>query len=409
MGITSEPKNFSVLFLDMNSFFASVEQQVRPELRGQPIGVAPYTGSSGCIIAASREAKQNGIKICRISEAKKILPNIKIIEARPSLYMIYHKEIVKVLESLTPFYEIFSIDEMAIYLTPLDQNETGAIKLAKKLKGKIRCDVGDSLTCSVGIGPSKFLAKMAAGSMKPDGLVVLNVEQLEEFYSKIKLTDLTGINVRMEARLNRVGIRTALDFYHANLSFLIQNFNHLGRAWYYRLRGYEVDNHESKTKTIGHSHVLPPELRDKDSALSVLRKLVFKAGYRIRREKYLAHGVYLTIGFLGGGNFSQSVRSTDSFSDNQSFWQKISLLAKKCSWPSKPIYLAVGAFGLKKNQGKQISIFDEIEKRERLAVALDDINDDYGAETVVPASMMRAGDSAPDRIPFGRPRYDILH
>jgi len=427
MGINTEPKNYQVLFLDMNSFFASVEQQVRPELRGKPIGVAPYTGDSGCIIAASIEAKRQGVKICRIGEAKKIIPSMTILEARPALYMLYHKEIRKVIEKFTPYYRAMSIDEFAICLTPLDQNYNNSIKLARKIKQTIKSEVGDYLNCSVGISTSKFLAKMAASSQKPDGLVVLNLGQLENFYAKLKLTDLTGVNFRTEARLNFIGIKSPLDFYNCNLSYLSTTLKHAGKNWYYRLRGYEVDDFISKTKTIGHSHVLEPALRDKNSALSVLHKLVFKAGYRLRQENYLAGGVYLTIGFSDRTTFSQSQKSVDFFSDNMTFWQKIELILKKCPWPGQPvspsvsagpspdgsqggpIYLAVGAFNLKKNKGEQISIFAEIEKRKKLATALDHINDDFGADTVISASMMQAGDSAPDRIPFGRPRYDILH
>ncbi len=409
MGINATPKDYQVLYLDMNSFFASVEQQVRPELRDKPVGVAPYTGDSGCIIAASIEAKRQGVKICRIGEAKKIIPNIKILEARPNLYMIYHKEIRKVLEKFTPYYEPMSIDEFAIHLTPLDQKYDAVIQLARNIKAAIKSDVGDYLTCSVGIGASKFLAKMAAESQKPDGLVVLHLNQLEEFYSKLKLTDLTGINFRMEARLNFIGLKSPLEFYNCSLSYLAKTLKHGGKNWYYRLRGYEVDDFVSKTKTIGHSHVLEPELRSQSAAISVLNKLVFKAGYRLRKENFLAGGVYLSIGFLNGQHFSQSHKTAEFFSDNTTFWQKVELLLKKCNWAGWPIHLAVGAFNLKKNSGEQISIFAEIEKRKRLATALDQLNDDYGADTVIPASMLAAGDSAPDRIPFGRPRYDILH
>lgn len=409
MSITSTPKDYQVLFLDMNSFFASVEQQVRPELRGLPIGVAPFTGDSGCIIAASIEAKKHGVKICRIAEAKKIIPKIKILEARPGLYMIYHKEIRKVIEKFTPYYEVMSIDEFAIHLTPLDQKYDAVIQLAKNIKTAIKKDVGDYLTCSIGVGASKFLAKMAAKSQKPDGLVILNLNELKEFYSTLKLTGLTGINFRMEARLNFIGIKSPLEFYNCNLSYLAETLKHGGKNWYYRLRGYEVDDFVSKTKTIGHSHVLEPKLRSQSAAISVLHKLVFKAGYRLRAENFLASGVYLSIRFLDGTGFSQSSKSANFFSDNCTFWQKVELILKKCPWLSKPIHLAVGAFNLHQNKGEQISIFAEIEKRKNLAIAIDHINDDFGTETVVPASMLKAGNSAPDRIPFGRPRYDILH
>ena len=409
MSLNTKPKNYQVLFLDMNSFFASVEQQVRPELRGKPVGVAPYTGDSGCIIAASIEAKRQGVKICRVGEAKKIIPSMTILEARPALYMLYHKEIRKTIEKFTPYYQAMSIDEFAIHLTPLDQNYVSSIALAQKIKHAIKSDIGDYLNCSVGISSSKFLAKMAAGSQKPDGLVVLDIDQLEEFYAKLKLTDLTGVNFRTEARLNFIGIKTPLDFYHCNLSYLADTLKHAGKNWYYRLRGYEVDDFISQTKTIGHSHVLEPELRSQSAATSVLQKLVFKAGYRLRKENFLAGGVYLTIGFLNGQRFGQSIRVAGFFSDNTTFWQQIELILKKCPWSGKPIHLAVGAFNLKKNKGEQISIFAEIEKRKNLATALDHINDDFGADTIISASMMRAGDSAPDRIPFGRPRYEILH
>lgn len=408
MSINLPPKDNKVLFLDMNSFFASVEQQVRPELRGIPIGIAPYTGDTGCIISASKEAKKMGIGVSRISKAKEVIPSIRILEARPALYMIYHKEIKNVIEKFTPFYKVLSVDEFALKLTPREQSREVALKLAQDIKRAIKREVGDYLTCSIGVGPSKFLAKMAAERKKPDGLTVLTLDQLKQFYSEICLTNITGINFRMEARLKFININTPLEFYNCPLNYLSTKLNHLGKSWYFRLRGFEVDDIHSNTKTIGHSHVLEPALRSREGAISVLRKLVFKAGYRIRKEGYNASGVYLSIRFLDKSHFSLS-KKTEAFCDDWTFWNNICLLLKGCSWRKKPIHLAVGAFGLAKKEGEQISIFKEIEKRQNLAKALDQINDNYGADTVMPASMMAAKNSAPDRIPFGMPRYDILH
>lgn len=315
------PKNYSVLFLDMNSFFASVEQQVRPDLRGLPIGVAPYTGDSGCIIAASLEAKKQGVKICRITEAKKIIPNIKILEARPALYMIYHQEIKKTIEKFTPFYKVLSVDEFALKLTPNEQNMESSLKLARNLKEAIRSNVGDYLSCSIGIGSNKFLAKMAAERKKPDGLTVVTLDQLSDFYSKIKLTDITGINFRMEHRLNFLGLKSPTDFYSCPLSYLSENLGHMGKNWYFRLRGYEVDDLYPKTRTISHSHVLEPELRTKSAAISVLRKLVSKAGFRLRKESFQASGVYVSIRFINKSSFNLSKKSSRPFSDDWTFWE----------------------------------------------------------------------------------------
>src|SRR3990167_5849513 len=173
-----QPINYSNLFLDMNAFFASVEQQVQPSYRSRPICVAPYTGNTGCCIAKSYEAKGFGVQTgVSVGEAKKLCPQILILESRPELYMFYHREIVKVLESFSPFVQVLSIDEFNIRLTGLDQTYEAAVKMADDIKKTIRERVGDYLYCSVGIGPNRWLAKVAGELKKPDGLVVLILKE----------------------------------------------------------------------------------------------------------------------------------------------------------------------------------------------------------------------------------------
>lgn len=406
MSITSSPKDFQIMFLDMNSFFASVEQQVQPILRDRPIGVAPYVGNTGCIIAASKEAKACGIKITRVGEAKKNCPDLKIIEARPALYMLYHKEIKNVIESFTPFFSPLSIDEFAIRISPNDQTLNNSLDLALKIKERIKDKVGDYLTCSIGIGPNKFLAKVAGERRKPDGLTAVRLNELKKFYSELILTDLPGINYRLEDQLKKFKINSPADLFNFSLADLRRVLNHNGRLWYFRLRGFEVDDGIVKSKTIGHSHVLPPELRSYDGAVSVIKKLIYKAGYRLRSENYYAKGAAIRINFLNGASFSLS-QKFPLFYDNNSFMKNIFLLLKKCRWQSKPILISIAAFDLVKVQGEQISIFSDIEKSKSLSKAMDQINDEFGANTLFPASMFSAKDSAPDRIPFGSPRYEI--
>lgn len=413
MSITQTPKNYQALFLDMNSFFASVEQQVQPPLRGKPVGIAPFTGGTGCIIAASKEAKERGVKIGRISDMKKLCPDIKIIESRPALYMIYHKEIKKVIESFTPYFTPLSIDEFILHLTPKEQNYNSAVKLGQSLKGAIREKIGDYLTCSVGIGPSKFLAKMAGERKKPDGLTVVQLSGLEKFYANLSLLDITGINYRLQYLLNFHKIYSPIDFFNCSVTRLRQILNHPGRLWYYRLRGYEVDDVVTKSKTIGHSHVLAPELRTKMGAESVIRKLIFKAGKRLRDEKYWATGVYICVYFYGdtkkrisSRSFSQSKKTT-SFCDTKSFSDHVFSLLKKCNWQGIPSYVSVASFGLVRMAGEQISLLSEIEKQKSLSKTIDLINDQFGPSTIFPASMFLGRGSAPDRISFGTPRYEI--
>jgi len=394
----------------MDSFFASVEQQVQPPLRGKPVGVAPYTGNTGCIIAASKEAKKLGIKTgFGVGEAKAKCPQIQIIEARPALYLIYHQEIKKVLKKFSPFYEPLSIDEFIIKLSPSEQNYQKSSELGLKIKKEITQKVGDFLTCSVGIGPNRFLAKMAAESKKPDGFSVLKLKDLENFYRSLKdLTDLTGINYRLKKRLNEFRIFTPLELFRKRQAELVRILNHWGKLWYFRLRGYEVDDFNSQTKSIGHSHVLPPDFRNQKSAEAVIRKLIFKTGNRLRRKKLIASGIYVSIHFMDKTTFSLS-KKVAPFDDNLSFTKNVFKVLEECSWNAKPIIVSVGVFALNSNyKNHQISIFPEIEKLRKMSKALDCLNDKYGMETIFPASMYLAKKAAPDRIPFGKPRYEII-
>ena len=409
MNINRPPKNYQTLFLDMNSFFASVEQQVQPPLRGVPLGVAPYIGGTGCIIAASREAKALGIKTgTLVRDAKRLYRDIKIIESRPALYMIYHKEIKKVIESFTPHFQVLSVDEFIINLISREQNYQASTKLGQAIKEKIRADVGDHLTCSIGIGPNRFLAKMAGERRKPDGLTVVRLSELENFYSQLKLLDICGINQRLELSLNRFGINSPLDLYHTDLPRLRSIFGHSGRLWWYRLRGYEVDDYVSSTKTIGHSHVLAPEFRNRAGAEAVLKKLIYKTASRLRAQKFLAGGVFVAVAFYDGPTFKKGKRVLP-FSDTRSFTSAVFEILKGCHWYSNPSYVSVAAFNLISSRATQISILPEIEKSRRISEAMDKIDDEFGVGFIHPASVFTARDSAPDRIPFGQPRYDIRH
>lgn len=405
MNLSQKPKDYAVLFLDMNAYFASIEQQVQPPLRGKPVGIAPYTGNTGCIIARSYEAKKWGIGVGDlVLDAKNKCPKIQIVEARPALYHLYHKEIFKVLENHSPFCTPLSIDEFLIRLTGSDCSKEKSLKIALDIKKDIK-KVGDFLTCSIGIGPNYFLAKIAGESKKPDGLTLVCLNNLDNFYRSLELRDLPGINFQMEAQLAKLGIFKVIDFYQKDLISMSKFFGHPGKAWFFRLRGYEIDKFEIKNKTCGHSHVLPPELRTKVKAYAVIKKLAQKTGYRLRKQNLWASGVSISIHFLGGGGYTQTKR-TNYFNDSFTFIKEIDHLFQKCP-QRNPLYVSVTALGLIKNCGRPISIFPKIEKLKIISLALDQINDIYGANTIYPASVFEAKNAAPDRIPFGTPRYDI--
>ena len=404
--INDQPTNTRYLFLDMNSFFARVEQQVQPAYRGQPVCVTPYVGDSGCVIAASYEAKAVGIKGgCRVGDAKKIYPKVVILPARPALYRIYHEEIIKVAQRFSPFIKIMSIDEFSIRLTGRDANHQEGVKMAFGLKSAIQKEVGDWLTCSVGLGPNQFLAKMAGELKKPDGLFEITLENLEEIYGKMQLRDLTGINYQMEKRFNAANIYTPLDFFHTPMSDLSRHFGILGKAWYYRLRGCEIDEISRPTQSIGHSHVLPPELRNRSGAKKTIFKLIEKTGYRLRKDNFWATQIFLGIGFSGHTYWHKSKRIPPCQDNQQLINYTMDLFDQ--SPTDYPFSIQFSTSGLIQNHIKNISLFDDLQKTQDLSKAMDKINDKYGASTIHCANLTNNESIAPDRISFGKPRFEI--
>ena len=397
-----EPTDFTNLFLDMNAFFASVEQQVRPELRGKPICVAPYIGNTGCCIARSYEAKKYGISVMRVGEAKRLCPSLKVIEARPELYVFYHRQILKVLQSLNPYVEVKSIDEFNLRLTGLERQRENAFKLAQKLKTAISSEIGDYLKCSIGISSSPWLAKVAGEIKKPDGLVILPLKGLSALYQSLELTDLPGINSRMQLQLNIRKIKTAEDFYNASLSNLSCWFGHMGRAWYFRLRGFELDEVISQTKSVGHSHVLAPQFRSRGWARRVLAKMTEKCAKRLRAKKLWASAVAVSISFLNKGGISNYIKISLS-SDSSSIRSAALLLYDNFYINHKPLKVTVTLFDLKQMRSQPISLFSDIEKARRASEALDQINDRFGDDTIYSASQFDTLDAATNRIPFGNP------
>src|ERR1039458_6892674 len=189
------------LFVDLNSYFASVEQQVRPELRGRPVGVVPMMADTTCCIAASYEAKAFGVRTGTIvADAKRMCPEIVLVEGRHEIYTEYHHRIVEAVESCVPVTAVCSIDEMACRLIGRERPLLNAIDLGMRVKRTIRERVGECLRSSVGLATNRYLSKVASDMEKPDGLVALPLDILPEALHQLTLRDLPGIGARTEKR-----------------------------------------------------------------------------------------------------------------------------------------------------------------------------------------------------------------
>jgi DNA polymerase-4 len=410
------------LFLDLNSYFASVEQELRPELRGRPVVVVPVMADTTCAIAASYEAKAFGVRTgTQIGEAKKMCPGLELVEARHELYVEYHNRIVEAVERCVPVAAVMSIDEMAASLMGREQPLFTALDLARRIKESIRENVGSTLQCSVGLAPNRYLAKIASDMDKPDGLVALTPDLLPGALSGLTLRDLPGVGARMEKRLHETGIQTMAQLLELDPG----QMNHawggvVGERLWHWLRGEDFHGAELEhQKSISHSHVLPPELRTEDGCYAVAHKLLHKAAIRLRSARLWATNVTLTIRYVAAkgeeqGQHTSGIRQTTwseglamvECQDNQTLVEALGKLWARRPQDArhrKPFYVGVWLGELVPDHLHTLSLFSNLEtemKRTRLTRTMDALNHKYGTSTLFSASMLLARTAAPTRIAF---------
>ena len=290
--------SLNALYVDFNSYFASVEQQLRPELRGKPVGVLPLMAESTCCIASSYEAKAFGVKTgTGVRDARKMCPDMIFVEARPPLYVQYHHKLIEIVESCTHVERVLSIDEMVCKLTGSQQDKHNALQLAAKIKRQINKQF-EFIHCSIGIAPNTFLAKTASNMQKPNGCVVIENNDIPTKLLTLKLGALNGIGKQMQARLMRYGIDSIEKLYAANRQQLHAVWGSVeGERYYDKLRGIEPYYVKNARSSLGHSHVLPPELRNIEGAKAVLHRLLQKAATRMRSYGLLTTHISVKIKF----------------------------------------------------------------------------------------------------------------
>ena len=410
------------LFLDLNSYFASVEQELQPQLRNRPIAVVPVMADTTCCIAASYEAKAFGVRTgTQVGEAKRLCPGIELVEARHEMYVGYHNKIVEAVESCVPVSSVMSIDEMACSLLGREQPLVAALDLARRVKETIKRDVGSTLRCSVGLAPNRYLAKIASDMEKPDGLIALTPDILKPALQNLVLRDLPGVGARMEKHLHERGIRTMEQLLELDRAALSDVWGGVGgeKLWYW-LRGEDFNDRELEhQKSISHSHMLPPEFRSRDGAYAIAHKLLHKAAMRLRRDRLWATNITLAVKFavpktqakkLHYSGIPQSGWSHGmtviECQDNQTLVEALCKLWAELPMGElyqKPFYVGVWLGNLVPDHLHTLSLFSSLEtesRRTRLSSTMDALNLKFGTDTLFPASMLLAKAAAPTRIAF---------
>jgi DNA polymerase-4 len=423
------PDRFSFLHIDLNSFFASVEQQLHPEYRGKPLAVVPTMADTTCCIAASYEAKALGIKTgTQVGEAKKICPEIILIAGDHANYAKYSHAISETVDLVCPVTHNPSIDEMVCQLMGREQEPPRARQIALDIKQAIYKNVGVALRCSIGMAPNRYLAKIASDMQKPDGLIGLLPSQLPRAIAHLDLRDLPGVGARTEARLNRKGITTmeqllALD--HQQMNKLFDSV--WGNRMYHWLRGAQTEdasgNNVSQAdvqKSLGHSHVLAPEHRSPEGSWAVAHKLLHKAAMRLRMEHFYTGSLAVTIRYQLTRHQAERMKSKKHYSgikhsgwgmearfrdcqDTLTLLEVLrSLWSQRPQGPEfqKPFFVGLTLRNLIPEDEHQASLFADPTNRADLSATMDKLNLKYGHTTLHFAGMLPARESAPTRIAF---------
>ena len=429
MSASGQRDYFGFLHVDLNSFFASVEQQLHPEYRGKPLAVVPTFADTTVAIAASYEAKALGIKTgTRVGDMKQICPDIVMVQGNHSTYAEFSHSIAAAVERCCPVAHTPSIDEMVCQLIGSEQQPPRARAIALAIKQAIKQDVGETLRCSIGMAPNRYLAKIASDMQKPDGLIGLLPSQLPRAIAHLELRDLPGVGARTEAMLNRKGILTMPQLLALDRNGMHALWNSVwGDRLYHWLRGHDTGDDGAPVpselqKSLGHSHVLGPQHRTPDGAWAVAHKLLHKAGMRLRMERFCAGSLALTVRYQlsredlarRGSKVKQHTSGIKHdgwamearFPECQDTLSLLETLTKlwaqqpKGEGFGKPFFVGITLSRLLPEHDIQPTLFGDPDNRNELSRTLDKLNLKYGHTTLHFAGMLPARDSAPTRIAF---------
>lgn len=392
------------MHIDINSCFATIEQQANPFLRNKPIVVAAYTTNKGCILAASIEAKKLGIKTgMRVIDGRAIYPKLTVLPPDPNKYRQVHLALRKIISDYTDDFSPKSIDEFVLNLKDYPKLVASSMrKIASEIKQRIRKEIGEWITVSIGIAPNRYLAKIGAGLHKPDGLDEINNQNFLTIYASLKLTDLTGIKNANALRLNSVGIYTVLDFYNAPIWKLKSAFHSItGVYWHTRLHGYEVDDVSYRRRSYGNSTAIGKNVSRIADLSPILARLTEKMSARVRRAGYSAGGVHLALVYKDGSWWHKGRLMPQKHFDSRDFYQAAFRLLLSANPVSPVLNLAVSCFDLSQNKTQQLSFFSDVVKNKNLVKSIDVINDKWGDFTIGSARGLGGAKTVMDRIAFG--------
>lgn len=378
-----------ILHIDMNSYFASVEQATDPFLRGEPVAVGGGISKRTVVATASYEARAKGVKTAMSTwEALRICPDLIVVEGDMSKYVYTSEEIVRILREYTDLIEVFSIDESFMDITRTVDRFGGSVKLCRTIKQRIKEKF--NLTCSIGIGPNKLVAKVASDMQKPDGLVIIHPQSVEAIFEDLPVKELCGIGRKLEAYLAHMGIKTCGQLGRYPVDMLIKRFGKVCGINLSKMGRGEDDSlvdpgkNTRDAKSVSHSYTLPKDVSDRNVVNRYLLQLCEQVGRRARKSDHKGNIISLYLRFGDFTGLSRQKNIKDHIDDGLDIYNA----AQKMVVMTKPVRLVgIALSGLVKS-ADQLSLLEDVENKKKALSAVDEINNRFGEFTLTRASII---------------------
>lgn len=396
----------AIILIDMNAFFASVEQRDHPELQGRAIAIT--NGKQGtCIITSSYEARTYGVKTgMRLRDAQKICPRLIQVPANPERYVEVSRAIMDALITITPDVEVFSVDEAFLDVTACQSLHGSPERIGWMAKELVYEASG--LLCSVGVSGDKTTAKYAAKLHKPNGFAVIPPWQSKEMLRYVDVTELSGIKSGIGNFLKKHGASKCGEVENIPISILAKRFGNIGKRIWYMCQGADPDPVHTivaSPKSMGHGKVMPPNTTNESVVESFLMHMCEKLGARLRQHDFRAQHFFAGLLNRDLGWFGAKAKSTQPTNDSKEIFQLASFIISQY-WQGEPVSQVQVTALDPSGQGLQLDIFNKVNpKRELLYGAVDEINDKYGEFTIAPAPILNRSQMpnviAPAWKPYG--------
>jgi DNA polymerase-4 len=373
-----------ILHIDMDAFFISVEQRDNPSLRGKPAAVCGSLSRS-VVTSATYEARPYGIRAgMSTQEAKRRCPQLILVEGNHSKYTETAARIFSILKKFTPLVEVASIDEAYLDITQSILLFQSSLHIATSIKNQIR--EKEQLTCSIGIAPNKLLGKLGSRLKKPDGLVVIPEENVEEVLKDLPVSKLYGIGPKLAEALNSLGIFTCGQLGKFPVSVLSKRFGVIGERLHEMGLGLDDSpvvpfDEEGGAKSISHSVTLEEDTSDPNILRKVLLQLSEKVSKRMRREGFYGRRIAITVRYSDFFTFSKQKTLSKWMNSGNEIFKLASEIFESIPHP-KPIRLLGVGISLLKKEWCQLDLFEERGKKDNLLKAMDRVNERFGDWTL---------------------------